>query len=217
VTDSLQKALDSVLKFLPTVFGALIVFIVGWIIAIICKRIVTRLLNLIRINVAFEKIGVTKAVEKSGFKFDAAAICGWIVKWFLIIVFFMAATDILGLAQVTDFLKSILLYIPNVIVAVLILLIGVLVANFFHDLVLGSVKVAQLVSAEILATITRWAIIIFAFLAAMTQLKIAASLVQTLFIGLVAMLVIALGLAFGLGGKDIAREILEKLKKTITK
>jgi len=127
----------------------------------------------------------------------------------------MAATDILQLTQVTAFLNSILLYIPNVVVAVIILAIVVLVGNFVYSIVKGSTKAAGVMSATMLATISKWAIIIFGVLAALLQLGIAASLVNTIFIGIVAMLTLAGGLAFGLGGKEEAANILRKLREEI--
>ena len=128
----------------------------------------------------------------------------------------MAATDILKLVQVTNFLNSIILYLPNVVVAAVILAVAFLVANFVYAVVKGSTKVAGLVSATLLATIAKWAIVIFGFLAALIQLGIATSLINTLFIGFVAMLALAGGLAFGLGGKDEAATILRKIRQEIT-
>jgi len=134
----------------------------------------------------------------------------------LILVFLMAATDILKLVQVTNFLNSIILYLPNVVVAAVILAVAFLVANFVYAVVKGSTKVAGIVSATLLATVAKWAIVIFGFLAALIQLGIASSLINTLFIGLVAMLALAGGLAFGLGGKDEAAAILKKIRQEIT-
>jgi hypothetical protein len=145
-----------------------------------------------------------------------AGFFGGLVKWFLILVFLMAATDILGLNQVTDFLNSILLYIPNVVVAVIILAVVFLVGNFVYVVVKGSTKAAGVMSATLLATISKWSIIIFGLLAALIQLGIATSLVSTIFIGIVAMLSLAGGLDFGLGGKEEAQMILKKLREEIS-
>ncbi|PJA64152.1 MAG: hypothetical protein CO160_00110, partial [Candidatus Portnoybacteria bacterium CG_4_9_14_3_um_filter_43_11] len=125
-------------------------------------------------------------------------------------------TDILDLSEVTVFLKQVLLYIPQLIIAVLILLAAVLIANFLQRLVKASVEAAGLGSANFLATVTKWAIMVFAILAALLQLGVVPTLIQTLFTGFVAALVISFGLAFGLGGKDLAAQILEKIKKDIS-
>jgi hypothetical protein len=128
----------------------------------------------------------------------------------------MAATDILHLVQVTSFLNSIVLYLPNVIVAAVIMAVAFLVGNFVYAVIKGSTKIAGIVSATLLATIAKWAIVIFGLLAALIQLGVASSLINTIFIGFVAMLALAGGLAFGLGGRDEAALILKKLRHEIT-
>ena len=128
----------------------------------------------------------------------------------------MAATDILHLVQVTSFLNSIVLYLPNVIVAAVIMAVAFLVGSFTYAVIKGSTKIAGIVSATLLATIAKWAIVIFGLLAALIQLGVASSLINTIFIGFVAMLALAGGLAFGLGGKDEAALILKKLRHEIT-
>ncbi|MEA2113739.1 MAG: hypothetical protein U9P63_03760, partial [Patescibacteria group bacterium] len=149
-------------------------------------------------------------------KLDSGKFIGELVRWFFIVVFMMAATDILGLSQVTDFLKQVILYIPQLMVAVLILLAAILIANFLEKLVKASVEAAGLKSANFLASVTKWAILIFAILAALLQLGVVPALIQTIFTGIVAALVISAGLAFGLGGKEMAVQILSKLKKDVT-
>lgn len=137
------------------------------------------------------------------------------VKWFLVIVSILAAADILNLNQVTAFLNMVLLYIPNVVIAVIILLLGVLFANFTAQIVQGAVKTARLKTGHFLAAIAKWSIIVFSVLAALVQLGIAASLLQILFTGLVAMLAIAGGLAFGLGGRGHAEKIIQHLEEDL--
>jgi hypothetical protein len=138
------------------------------------------------------------------------------VKWFLILVFLMAAANILQLTQVTNFLNSIIFYIPNVVVAVVILAIVTLVGNFVYGVVRGSSRAAGMVSATFLAAISKWAIIIFGIFAALIQLGVAGTLVSTIFIGIVAMLALAGGLAFGLGGKEEAALLLRKIREELT-
>jgi hypothetical protein len=128
----------------------------------------------------------------------------------------MAATDILGLNQVTSFLNNTLLYLPNVVVATIILSIAFLLGSFVYTIVRSSTKAAGVMSATLLATIIKWSIVVFGLLAALLQLGIATSLVNTIFIGLVAALSLAIGLAFGLGGKEEAALILKKLREEIT-
>jgi len=200
---------------LPTLLGAALVFIFGWVVAVVVGKVVEKALKTAQIDRAMDKLGVQKRIDEVGIKTSVSGFFGGIIKWFLVLVFLMAAADILGLTQVTTFLNSILLYLPNVVVAVVILSIVFLVGNLVYSVVKGSTRAAGVVSATLLATISKWAIIIFGFFAALIQLGIASSLVSTLFIGLVAMISLAGGLAFGLGGQDEARAILKKLREEI--
>jgi hypothetical protein len=138
-----------------------------------------------------------------------------LVKWFFIVVFLMAATDILGLTQVTEFLRTVVFYLPNVIVAALVLLIGVLVARFLEGLVRGSVKAAELSSANFLGSLTKWAVLIFSLLVALNQLRVADEIIRIVVIGVVAAGAIALGLSFGLGGKAHAEDFISKMRQHV--
>jgi len=166
---------------------------------------------------AIERLKLKQAFSKMGFKLDFAALIGWLVKWFLLVVFFIATADILGLSQITGFLNSVVLYIPNVIIAVVVILLGIIIGSFTGEVVQKAVKASKMHTGEVMGGIAKWAIVVFAFMAALMQLGIASAMIQTLFTGLVAMLAIAGGLAFGLGGRDVAEEILGVLKKDLTK
>lgn len=216
VTSSLQTLWSGFINFLPNLLGAVIVFIIGWLIAVVLGKLAAQIIRALRIDQILEKMGFKKSLEKANLKLNSGKFIGELVKWFFIIVFLMAATDILNLPQVTEFLKRILFYIPHLIVAVLILLAAVLIANFLQKLVKASVEAAGLKSANFLSAITKWAILIFAVLAALLQLGIIPSLIQTIFTGLIAALAISIGLAFGLGGKDLAAQILSKLRKDVS-
>ncbi len=216
VTASLQTLWTGFISFLPSLLGAVIVFLIGWLIAALLGRLAGQLVGVLRVDQVLGKMGFKRSLDKAGLKLDSGKFVGELVKWFFIIVFLMAATDILDLPQVTDFLHQVLLYIPQLIVAVLILLAAVLISNFLQKLVKASVEAGGLGGASFLSGITKWAIMVFAFLAALLQLGIVPSLIQTLFTGLVAALVIGFGLAFGLAGKDVAMQILDKLKRDVT-
>ncbi len=206
----------SILDFLPLFLGAIAVFLIGLIVAMIFKKIVMRVSNFLKLDELATRLEVKQSFQKSGVKLNIAGLLGWIVKWFVIVVFLIASTDILGWAQLTDFLSEVVLYLPNVIIAVIILLVGVLLANFTHKVVLTTVNAAKLHAADFLAGISKWAILVFSFMAALSQLGIAQSLIQILFTGFVAMLALAGGLAFGLGGKEHAGRLLNQLKKDIS-
>lgn len=216
VTASLQTLWTGFIGFLPNLLGAIIIFIIGWVIAVLFGKLTTQIIKTLRIDQILEKMGFKKSLAKANLRLDSGKFLGELVRWFFIIVFLMAATDILRLSQVTDFLRQIILYIPQLIVAVLILLAAVLIANFLQKLVKASVEAAGFTSANFLAAMAKWAILIFAILAALLQLGIVPSLIQTLFTGLIAALAIGVGLAFGLGGKDLATQILEKLRKEVS-
>jgi hypothetical protein len=133
-----------------------------------------------------------------------------LVKWFIIVVFLIASFDVLGLTQVTLFLREVVNYLPQVIVAVLILMVAIVVANAMHRIVVASSRAANIKSAEFLGRVTKWAIWIFAILTALFNLGIAPALIQTVVTAIFAGAALALGLAFGLGGKDMAEKMLEK-------
>ena len=216
VTSSLQTLWVGFIGFLPSILGAVIVFIIGWLIAILLGRLAAQVINTLRIDQILAKMGFKKSLERANLKLDSGKFIGELVKWFFIVVFLMAATDILNLNEVTVFLKQVLLYIPQLIIAVLILLAAVLIANFLQRLVRASVEAAGLGSASFLATVTKWAVMVFAILAALLQLGVVPTLIQTLFTGFVAALVISFGLAFGIGGKELAAQILAKMKRDIS-
>lgn len=215
IANSLLILWEGFVSFLPSLLGAIVVFVVGWLIAAGLGRIAEQIVQAIRIDQALEKLGLGRVLERARLKLDTGRFVGWLVQWFFVIVFLLAASDILGLTELTQFLKDVLLYIPNIIIAVLILLAAVVVGNILERIVVATVSAAGGPSARFLGATTRWAIFVFAVLAALVQLRIAASLVNTLVTGLVALLAIAGGLAFGLGGKDAAHDFIAKMRKDI--
>lgn len=216
ITISLIGLWERFINFLPALIGAVLVFVIGWIIAATLGKIVEKIIKTLKIDKALEKIGWGSRFSDIGVSANIADFFGGLVRWFLVLVFLMAATDILGLSQVTSFLNSIILYIPNVVVAVIILAVAFLVGNFVYSVVKGSTKTAGVISATFLAAISKWSIVVFGILAALIQLGIATSLVSTIFIGIIAMLALAGGLAFGLGGKEEAAMLLKKIREEIT-
>lgn len=204
-------------SFLPNVIAALVVFFVGWSISIALGRLVEKLLVVLRINTAFETIsGLKRMVAQAGLKLDIPKLVGEIFKWFLIVVTLLASTDILGLQEVSQFLTSVLYYIPNVVVAAVILVTSVVLANFVYRTVLASVDAAGFTSGGVIAAISKWSILVFALLAALLQLNVATQLLQTFLTAFFAMVAIAGGLAFGLGGKDLAAKWLKKAEEDLS-
>src|SRR3989338_3373282 len=214
---SFQQLWGGVVVFVPKLIIALVVFIIGWIIAVALGKVVEQIIKALKVDMALKSLGMEEPVSRAGMKLDSGAFIGALVRWFFILVFVLAAFDVLGLSQVTEFLRSVVLaYIPQVIVAALILVAAALLAETVSNVVEGSARAAHLPSARLLSGVAKWAIWIFAILAALYQLGIAGPFVQTLFTAVVAMLALAGGLAFGLGGKEAAARYIEKLRSDIS-
>ena len=214
---SFQELWAGVVGFVPRLIVALIVFVIGWIIAMALGKVVNQIIRAIKVDKALQSLGMEDPLARAGMRLDAGAFIGGLVKWFFIIVFLAATVEVLGLSQVTVFLQEVvLLYLPNVFVAALILVVAALIADAVSRLVSGTAKAASLPSAGFLGGVSKWAIWVFAILAALYQLGIAGPMVQTLFTGVVAALALALGLAFGLGGKDTASKYLDRLRSDIS-
>lgn len=213
---SLQGLWTSFIDFVPRLLGALIVFVVGWIIAAALGNVARRIIDFLQIDRLIEKLNIHKVFERADVDLSIARLIGWLVKWFLIIAFLIAAADILGWDQVTSFLKDVALYIPQVFVAVVILVAGIVAADFTYKVVSKAVKSAGLVSSGFVSGVAKWAVLIFSVLVALDQLDIGRTLLNTLVQGFVATLAIAAGLAFGLGGKDHAGRFLDRIRKDIS-
>lgn len=215
VRSSLLTLWTGVASFIPQLVAAVVVFLVGWLIAVLLGKVAFHIVRILQIDRGLEGIGFKRAWERSGFKLSTPKFFYELVKWFFIVVFLMAASNILGLTQVTEFLRTVVFYIPNVIVAAIVLLIGIMVARFLEGLVMVSVKSAQLASANFLAALTKWAVVVFSLLVALAQLKVADEIIRIVIIGFVAAGAIATGLAFGLGGQRHADEAVTNLRKKI--
>ena len=210
---SLKSIWLGVANFVPTFLAAVVIAVVGWVIGLILFRLVEGLIKFSKLDGALKAAGFEKIVEKSGFKLDSGYFLGKLVEWFVIIVFLVAAVGVLGLNDVTVFLSTVVLtFLPHVIVAVLIILIAAILAGAMQKLVVGAAKATEMKSVNFAGNVTKWAIWIVAILAAVQELGIAVSFIQTLFTGIVIAISLALGLAFGLGGQDAAAKLIEKVK-----
>lgn len=206
----------TLVAYLPNLLGAVLVFLIGVIVALVLRQVVVKLIALLRIDELSRRLEITSQFERIGLRLHIGGLLGWIVKWFFIIIALIAATDILGWEQITDYLQQVVLFVPNVIISVIILLAGILLGNFVQNVVKTAVEAAQLASADFLSGVAKWAILVFTLMAALVQLQIAPELIRVLFTGLVAMLALAGGLAFGLGGQEHAHRFLNRLKKDIS-
>lgn len=218
LTNSLQSVWMGVASFIPTFLAALIIIIIGWIVGAIFYKFVYQLIKLAKVDSALRAAGVEKFVEKAGFRLDSGMFLGKLVEWFFIVVFLVAALDVLQLKQVTAFLSDVVLgYLPQVIVAVLIILIAAVVSEAMQKVVVGGAQSAGLKSGHFAGKITKWAIWIFAILAAILQLGIATSFINTIFTGIIIAVSLAVGLSFGLGGQQAAANYIEKVRSEINK
>lgn len=213
VVSSFQNLWINAIQVLGNVVGALIIFIIGLIVASGIGALVEKLMNLIRLDKALRSLGLEEYFERGGLKLNSGRFIGRLVYWFLVIVFLLAASDILNFFALSSFLREVVLYVPNVLVAALIMLASVMVANVVRRVIRSSVKSAQLRSAGFISSLAWYAIVIFGLLTSLSQLGIAVSIINALVTGFVAMLAIAGGLAFGLGGRDYAVSLIGKLRE----
>ncbi len=211
-TYSLQGLWSSFIMFVPRFLFAVIIFIIGWVIGSVIGKAVAQVISALKVDKVLASAGADSVMERAGIKLSVGGFIGGVVKWFVIVIFLVASLDLLQLTAVTDFLKtSVLGYLPNVIVAALVLVVATVISDFMGKVVTASAKAGNVRSANFLGTLTRYAIWIFAFIIALGELGIAAAYMQILFTGLVAMLAIGGGLAFGLGGKEWASRTIERL------
>ena len=216
IVNALNDAVRLILTFIPRVVGFLVILIVGLILATLVSRALTLVLRKVGFDRMANRIGLSRFEQRMGITLDPAGILGKIVYWFILLIFLVPAADALGLPAVSNILNTLVAYIPNVFVAILVLFLGTLAATFVADLVRGAVASANIGSPRIFAGIARWAIIGFSALVALEQLQISTPLINELFGGIVAAMAIAFGLAFGLGGQEAARRWLARGEGTVT-
>ena len=209
--DSLAGALNAVLAALPRILGFAIVLVAGWLVSSLLARGVVVLLQAVRFNDLARRSGFADFVQKMGVRQDAATVIAGVVKWCVRLITLVVAFDLLGLPAVSVVLQQLLLWLPNLIVALVVLVIGGLAANALSQLVRGTTAEAGFNNPEVLAAVTKVAVWSFAIVVAVNQLGIATTLINTLLVGVVGALALAAGLAFGLGGRDRAADILDQL------
>ncbi|HEY4516070.1 MAG TPA: hypothetical protein VJH67_02690 [Candidatus Paceibacterota bacterium] len=215
LTDSFQDLWVGVIGFVPNLVVAILIAVIGWAIAAILGKVVSQIIKSLKLDDGLRKAGVEDFLTRGGISLNSGSFLGGLVKWFIFLVFLVAALDVLSLDQVTDFLRNILDYIPQVVVAVLILLAAGIIGDVLKNIVVSSARSADVKSAGFLGSVTKWSIWIFAILVALTQLGIAPMIINTLFTGFVVALSLAFGLAFGLGGQEVAGKAVEKMSKEL--
>ena len=208
IMTSIAAALAMFVGAIPRVIGFAVILIVGWIIASLIATAVAAVLRTVKFNDLAERSGFAGFVQKAGIRTDASGALASIAKWFVRLIALVVAFDALGLPAVSQVLQQLLLWIPNLVVAMVVLVLAGLVANAVHALIRGATAQADLGSPDLLANVARGAIWAFGIVIAVNQLGIATTLVNTLFMAIVGALALALGLAFGLGGRETAGMIV---------
>ena len=205
---SLATAMAMFLGAIPKVIGFLVILIIGWIVASALAGAVGAVLRGIRFNELAERSGIANFVRSMGANTDASGLIATLAKWFVRLIVLVVAFDALGLPAVSEVLQQLLLWLPNLVVALVILVIAGLAAQALGNLVRGATAQAGLGNPDLMATIARVAVMGFAIVVAVNQIGIASTLVNTLFMGVVGALALAVGLAFGLGARDTAGEMV---------
>lgn len=214
--EALTDLWRGVIVFVPSLVGAVVFLLIGWIIAVWVGKIVVKVLEAIRFNQVLDRVGWKDAFAKAELKFDLINFIGEVIKWVLILVFLSIAAKIAGLDAVGDFLNRVVGYLPNIVVAIFMIVITIVVADLLERVVRASVRHAQVGYVNLAGSVVRWGVWVFGVLAVLDQLQIAPVFLQTLMTGVVAIFVVAFGLAFGLGGKDVAAKILQDMRDKLS-
>ena len=212
---SMTNALSMFLSAIPRIIGFAIIVGVGWFIAGLIGKGVAALLRTVKFNELANRSGLTHFVQEMGVRNDASGVIASVTKWFVRLIVLVVAFDALGIAAVSGVLQQLLLWLPNLIVALVALVVGGLLANALANLVRGATAEAGFSNPDTLATVARVTVWAFAIVAAVNQLGVATVVVNTLLIGVVAALSLASGLAFGLGGRDRAAQVLEGAGRSV--
>src|ERR687893_2925140 len=202
--EPLQNALNVFLSYLPQLVGAIIILIVGYIVAKVLQAVVGRILQGIGFDGWMEKGGIKQFFDRAQTNYTPATVIGRLVFWFVFIIALTMAADALGIPQVSEVLGQLIAYIPSIIAAILILILAALLANFVSGIVRGAT------GSGLLASVAQYAIIVYAVFAALTELGIAVELTAPTFLIVLGAVALAAAIAFGLGGREVAQDILQK-------
>jgi len=200
----LQDAIGLFLSYIPQLIGAIVILIIGYIVAKVLQAVVGRVLQAVGFDRWMERGGIKQFFDRAETNQTPVSILGQLVFWFVFIIAITMAADALGIPQVSAILAQLIAYIPNIIAAILILILAALLANFLAGIVRGAT------GSEMLSSIARYAVIVYAAFAALTQLGIAVQLTANTFLILLGAVALAVAIAFGIGGREVARNIVEK-------
>jgi small-conductance mechanosensitive channel len=202
--ESLRAGLDAFFAFIPQLLGAIVLLVVGYIVAKILQAVVSRVLKAVGFDGWMERGGIKQFFKRAQTRETPATVLGKLVFWFVFIITITMAADALGIQQVSQVLAQLIAYIPSIIAAILILILAALLANFLSGIVRGATD------NDILANIARYAIIVYAVFAALTELGIAVQLTAPTFLIVLGAVALAAAIAFGWGGRDVAKDLIER-------
>src|SRR3712207_3042815 len=204
MVESLRNALDVFLAYIPQLFGAIVILIVGYIVAKVLQAVVSRVLQAVGFDNWMKRGGIKQFFDRAQTRETPATVLGRLVFWFVFIIAITMAADALGIRQVSAVLGQLIAYIPSIIAAILILVLAALLANFLAGIVRGAT------GSDLLSNVARYAIIVYAAFAALTQLGIAVQLTAPTFLIVLGAVALAAAIAFGLGAQDVARDVVQK-------
>ena len=193
---------------IPSIVGALVLLVLGWIVAGIVGGLVTRLLRKVGLDQLATRAGISAFLQRARMKLDAAGLVGGIVTWYVRLIFVVMAANAVGITAVSSVLSQIIAFIPNLLVALLILGAFAWLAGVTRNLVTGATESAGVQNSGALSTLAYATVLGFGIVAAASQIGVAATLINILFTGVVAAVALAFALAFGLGGREEAAQVL---------
>ncbi len=214
INSSFQELWEGVAYAVPQIVVAVLILAIGWIIGMFVGRVVSHLIKTLKVDDALRQAGVEDIVHRAGMTLNSGYFFGSLVKWFIIIAFLVSTLNFLGLDRVNEFiLEDLLFYIPQIIIATLVIFLAALVADVLQRLVVASSKAASIESANVLGGVVKWSIWIFAIFVALDHLRIIPeAFIQTILQGFIIAFALAFGLSFGLGGQKFASDYIEKLR-----
>ena len=208
---SLTSFWTQLASFIPQLMGAIVALILGWLLAKLARTGVMRLLTLLKFDKATEKSGLEAFMKHADLDLSVASLLGNLVYWLIILVMIVTVANSLGLSMVADLFNKVVLYIPNVIVAILVLVFGTILARFINRLVFAWLNNMEFEGALTVSTFSEYAMLVFVFFMAMEQLQIANEMLTAAFIISFGAIGLAFAIAFGLGAKDWAGKVIQKL------
>jgi len=212
-----SDAWTRILSFIPNLIGAIVVILIGLLVAYVLKWVVVQIFSAIQLQTLSEKTKFSGILGKMGVKENVTELLGNFVKWIIIIVFLIPALQVLGLSEVGDVLSQVLGYLPKVVIAGFLVFVGIVLADIVSHAIRATALTIGSATASVLATVTKYAIYIFVGLITLEQLGVASTLLLSAFTGIIALIAIAGGLVFGLGGKDAAAELIQKIRNDFSK